>query len=232
MPRIAAALLVCLVGCGSSSTGGPDLSAPPDLATSLDECDVGRQDCPDANGVNQKCTLVATPRARAACVAVTGSAVESQACVARAFGDDDCTEGLLCAGVSAVCRRLCSAAAAGCIGMTACLGPVRVGNSDVAGTGLCAPTCTPFPAQPGAGTCFGSETCGDLKDTVDGRKALGCRRTGAVVVGATCSAQTDCVADAVCASGTCRALCDATHACAAGSCSALGTGANGLGICQ
>jgi hypothetical protein len=202
------------------------------LATSLNECDVGRQDCPDVNGVNQKCTLVDTPRARAACVAVTGAKVESQACTARAFGDDDCDEGLLCAGVSAVCRRLCSAAMVSCSGMTACLGPVRVGNTDVAGTGLCAPTCTPFPAQPGAGTCFGSETCGDLKDTVDGKRALGCRRTGAVAVGGACAAQTDCVADAVCDGGTCRALCDSGHACASGSCAALGTGPNGLGICK
>jgi hypothetical protein len=223
-------LLVALAACGPSPTGGgQDLGATADLSSSINDCDVGLQDCPDPA---QKCTLVDNPRPRAACVPVTGTKVESQACTATTFGNDDCDKGLLCAGLSAVCRALCSTAMARCSGMTACLGPVRVANSDVPGVGLCAPTCTPFPAQPGAGTCFGNETCGDLKDTIDGKKALGCRRTGATAVGAACSAQTDCVADAVCDAGTCRALCDATHACAAGSCTPLGTGPSGLGICK
>ena len=174
-------------------------------------CSIVTQEC----GPGSKCTLVGLDLG----CATAGSAALDAPCVSP--GADNCAVGGYCTAVGGVhldhggtpyCRALCSAE------LPCPAGKACVGYSNDGRTGMCVPSCAAFSA------CSAGLTCADYRPGIEGSpKNLVCREPGGSAVGKGCGSHFDCVADAICFSGACRALCDATHPCAVGGCLSVGS---------
>ena len=200
-------MLLAASGQGDGYIDLPIVDAPLDAY----RCSVAAQEC----GAGEKCTLGTD----LTCVPA-GSVPLGAPCMFGVPGGDNCAVGGLCTAVGGVrlddggtphCRALCSTELP-CATGTAC-----VGYSDDGLTGMCIAQCAAYSA------CDGGLTCGDYRGGIWGSPAfLVCRMPGANAVGKVCGSSFDCVADAICYSGACRALCDATHPCALGVCLSAG----------
>jgi hypothetical protein len=184
----------------------------PDAQLDAYRCSIVAQEC----GPGEKCTLAGSD---VTCVPA-GPAALGAPCTLGSSGYDNCAVGGFCTAVGGVrlddggtpyCRALCSAEL-----------PCPTGNACVAYSadglsGMCVPSCAAFSS------CGGGLTCADYRDGVHGSPGnLVCRMPGGSAIGGGCGSDFDCVADAICNSGVCRALCDAAHPCAVGVCLSAG----------
>lgn len=188
-------------------------------------CDITRQDC---SAPTPKCTvLMADQKQVSRCTSLTGSLTAGQSCQRTAYGIDNCAGGLFCTRFAAptsqyACRKLCHQS-------SDCAAGERCGGIDnnVPPSGVCVSAgCALFSAQCGSG-----RSCGILTGT-DYTTFTYCRYQGTVPTTGACDTDSDCAANAFCASGKCVALCDSSHACPSGtSCRALTGLPNGGGLC-
>jgi hypothetical protein len=202
-----------------------DLSATPDLRPFT--CDPVAQDCPGT----QKCTLMEVPLGTSLvpfCTAA-GTATENQPCTRdgdAGVGYDDCAKGLLCINPpdGTQCLKFCESSA-GCT-------RTRQFCSATPFLGFCLTACTIQGSDcPGGSSCAGS-----YEELGAGTRQPVCRVDGPVALGASCTADADCVANAFCAGTpkTCRASCNGTHGCTGGACTPLPntSGIIALGYCN
>lgn len=228
------ALFVLLMLCGCDDDAPPADLAMPDLSvrdlTAAFACDPVTQDCPMAT---DKCTERESPMLGAVPVTVcvaAGTLTENQPCMTSGNNDaghgfDDCAKGLICvvAQDGQQCLKFCD--------VSAQCTKARQFCSTNPGA-VCATACTVQGTD-----CPGGLTCGtSVEELGAGTRQPVCRQVGATALGAACTSDTDCVADAFCA-GTpkqCRATCSTTHGCTGAVCTPIPntTGIAALGYCN
>lgn len=227
-----------LAACDGSSENGTPIDAAhidaalgsPDAAVPL-ICDpVSGGGC----GQGQKCTMVRTGTIQqpwtVGCDEQPGNLAEGDSnCFTGAGAPDLCGPGLWCfAGYQVdgrYCRQLCHADSDCPAHADRCLTYVATSPA----TGMCAMDCTPF-----ANACPYPSNCSEIIPDADRSTFwVGCHQTGSTGVGQPCVGVSECVANAYCWGGLCRALCDAQHGCSVGTtCDSIDGLANAGGICR